>query len=155
MIKSILIIPLVAFVLFSTSPFANTSRIEINVKDGIGGPGDSAKVTRIIKLTQVDNMFLPNEITVAEGETINFVVKNGGDHRHEMLIGTKKDLKKAAKMRRMFPEKIYSEPGLIQLEPGEMKELVWHFDHAGTIEFACPLPGHFKGMRGTIYVEKK
>lgn len=155
MIKSILIIPFAALILFSTSPFANTSRIEINVEDVIGGPGDPAKVTRIIKLTQVDNMFLPNEIYVTEGETINFVVKNGGDHRHEMLIGTKKDLKNAAKMRRMFPDRNHAEPGLIQLEPGERKELIWHFDHAGTIEFVCPLPGHFKGMRGTIYVEKK
>ena len=155
MIKSILIIPLVVFVLFSTISFANTSRIEINVKNGIGGPGDPAKVTRIIKLTQLDNMFLPNEIEVTEGETINFIVKNAGNNRHEMLIGTEKDLKMAAKMRRMFPDTNHSEPGLIQLDPGEKKEMIWHFDHAGTIEFACPLPGHFKGMRGKIYVEKK
>ena len=72
-----------------------------------------------------------------------------------MLIGTKNDLKNAAKMRRKYPDQDHFEPGLIQLEPGEQKELIWYFDQAGSVEFACPLSGHFKGMRGTIYVEKK
>ena len=155
MIKSILIIPLAILILFSSSAFATTTRAQINVKSSIGEPGVASKITRIIKLTQVDNMFLPNEIWVTQGETISFVVKNGGDHRHEMLIGTEKDLKNAAKMRRMFPDKDHSEPGLIQLESGEQKEIIWHFDQAGTVEFACPLPGHSKGMHGIIYVEKK
>ncbi|GJL76694.1 plastocyanin/azurin family copper-binding protein [Nitrosomonas sp.] len=155
MIKSVLIIPLVILILFSTNTFANTPHAALNVQDSVGEPGDASKVTRIVKLTQVDYMFLPNEIWITQGETISFVVKNRGDHRHEMLIGTKKDLKKAVKMRRMFPDKDHSEPGLIQLEPGEQKEIIWHFDQAGTIEFACPLPGHSKGMRGIIYVEKK
>jgi uncharacterized cupredoxin-like copper-binding protein len=72
-----------------------------------------------------------------------------------MLIGSRKDLRNAAKMRRMYPEEDHSEPGLIKLAPGEQKELIWQFDQVGIIEFACPLPGHSKGMRGKIYVEKK
>ncbi|MBK9662948.1 MAG: cupredoxin domain-containing protein [Nitrosomonas sp.] len=127
------IIPFVTLVLFSTNK----------------------KVSRTIKLTQVDNMFLPSELTVREGETVRFVVKNGGNRKHEMLIGSMVELKKAANMRRMFPEKDHSEAHLVQLEPGEQKEFIWQFTNAGIIDFACPLPGHFKKMRGTITVEKK
>jgi len=72
-----------------------------------------------------------------------------------MLLGTLADLKKAAKMRRNAPDRNDSRPGLIQLEPGDQKEIIWQFDQAGEVDFACPLPGHFKGMRGKIYVEKK
>ena len=45
-------------------------------------------------------------------------------------------------------------------ESGKTGELVWQFTKAGTVDFACPLPGHFKGMnfpgmKGTIKVESK
>ena len=147
------IIPFVTLVLFSTHCYSSASYLNNEVD--IGKSGDSSKVSRTIKLTQVDNMFLPSEITVNEGETIQFVIKNGGSRKHEMLMGSMADLKKAANMRRLFPEKDHSEAHLVQLEPGEQKEFIWQFTNAGTINFACPLPGHFKKMRGTITVEKK
>lgn len=148
------IIPLVILVLFSTESYATANHS--NLESDIGRPGNSDKVSRIIKLTQVDNMFLPAEVEVNEGETIQFVVKNGGNHKHEMLMGSMAELKKIAKMRRMYPDKAYPpETQLLQLEPGEQKELIWQFTRAGIINFACPLPGHFKKMRGKIFVEKK
>ncbi|WP_295624759.1 plastocyanin/azurin family copper-binding protein [uncultured Nitrosomonas sp.] len=147
------IIPLVILVLFSTESYSAPNHS--NLESDIGRPGDSDKVSRIIKLTQVDNMFLPAEIEVNEGETIQFVVKNGGNHKHEMLMGSMAELKKIVKMRRMYPDKEHSETQLLQLEPGEQKELIWQFTRAGIIDFACPLPGHFKKMRGKIFVEKK
>ena len=147
------IIPFVTLVLFSTLCYSSASHSNSEVD--IGKSDDSSKVSRIIKLTQVDNMFLPSEITVREGETIQFVIKNGGERKHEMLMGSMAELKKVANMRRMFPEKDHSEAHLVQLEPGEQKEFIWQFTSVGTIDFACPLPGHFKKMRGTIIVEKK
>ncbi len=147
------IVPLVISILFSTESYstANHSNLEFD----IGRPGDLEKVSRIIKLTQVDNMFLPAEVEVNEGETIQFVVKNRGNHKHEMVMGSMAELKKIAKMRRMYPDKEHSETQLLQLEPGEQKELIWQFTSVGVINFACPLPGHFKKMRGKIIVEKK
>ena len=147
------IIPLVILVLFSTDSYSTANHS--NLEFAIGRPGDLDKVSRIIKLTQVDNMFLPAEVAVNEGETIQFVIKNGGNHTHEMLIGSMAELKKIAKMRSMYPEKEHTEAHLLQLEPGEQKELIWQFTSAGVIDFACPLPGHFKKMRGKIIVEKK
>ena len=147
------IIPLIISVLFSGYGYASLVYADIDVN--IGKPGSIDKVDRVIKLTQVDNMFLPAEIKVSEGETIQFVIKNGGNHRHEMLIGSMADLKKAAGMRRTNPDAAHAETNLVQLEPGEQKELIWQFTNAGVIDFACPLPGHFKKMRGKIFVEKK
>jgi uncharacterized cupredoxin-like copper-binding protein len=121
----------------------------------VGKPGVADKVSQIVKITQVDNMFLPEEITIKEGETVRFVIKNAGNNKHEMLMGSMTELKKVAKMRYMYPEKDRSEAHLLQLEPGEQKEFVWQFTSAGTVDFACPLPGHFKKMRGIIIVEKR
>ena len=147
------IIPFVILVLFSTNGFSSAG--DSDLPAGIGKPGDAGKVSRTVKLTQMDNMFLPGEVKVVEGETIRFVIKNGGNHKHEMLLGPMTELKKAAEMRRKYPDKEHSEAHLVQLEPGEQKELIWQFTRAGTIDFACPLPGHFKKMHGTIIVEKK
>jgi len=149
------IIPLVTLALFSTNSYSSTNQSNREVDADIIRSGDPSEVSRTIKLTQVDNMFLPSEITVSEGETVRFVIKNGGNRKHEMLIGSMAELKKIANMRRMFPEKDHSEAYLMQLEPGEQKELILQFIGAGTIDFACPLPGHFKKMRGKITVEKK
>ncbi len=153
MSKFCLIISLVMLALISTNSFSSAG--DSNNEVEIGKPGDPSKVSRTIKLTQVDNMFLPAEIAVSEGETIRFVIKNGGNKKHEMIIGSMPDLKKIASARRNFPDKDHAEANLVQLEPGEQKELIWQFTSAGTIDFACPLPGHFKKMRGKITVEKK
>lgn len=147
------IIPFVILLLFSTNGFSSAG--DSGLAADIGKPGDADKVSRAVKLTQVDNMFLPAEVKVVEGETIRFVIKNGGNHKHEMLLGPMDELKKVAEMRRKYPDKEHSEAHLVQLEPGEQKELIWQFTQAGTIDFACPLPGHFKKMHGTIIVEKK
>lgn len=153
MIKTRLIIPLAVLVLFLAGTYtalcADTAKVATQ-KQAV-----TNDVSRIIRLTQLDNMFLPNEVWVSQGETIKFVVINKGERNHEMLIGSKKDLRDAAKMRRMYPDKNHAEPGLIKLAPNDQKELIRHFDQVGMIEFACPLPGHSKGMRGKIYVEKK
>lgn len=155
MIRFILIISFAVLILFSSSLYSSDNHFNIESDVINSNIANQSEVSRIIKLTQVDNMFLPAEITVLEGETIKFVIKNVGNRKHEMLVGSMVDLKKYAKMRRMFPEMNQSEPDLIQFEPGEIKELVLQFTNVGTVHFACPLPGHFNKMRGTIFVEKK
>ena len=58
-----------------------------------GIAGDAASVKREIALSMGDNMrFTPDAITIKQGETIRFVVKNQGKQLHEMVIGTKKEL---------------------------------------------------------------
>lgn len=121
----------------------------------IGKPGDPANVTRTIEITTVENRFKPAEITVNQGETIRFIVKNEGKKRHEMVIDTLENLKKHAKMMRANPEMKGTEPNRLDVGPGEQKELIWHFTESGIVNFACGYPGHFKGMHGKINVEIK
>ena len=139
--------------LYSTCLIANTINDPTEANTAIGKPGDPNKISRIIKLTVIENMFLPNEIYVKEGETIQFIVKSAGNKKHEMIIDTMANLKKHAKKKRNNPETKTTGSNHIQLDPGESKALIWEFTKAGTIDFACPLPGHFKGMRGKINVE--
>ena len=48
----------------------------------------------------------------------------------------------------------HNEANTVSAEPGETKELVWTFTHAGTFDFACNYPGHAEvGMEGKIVVK--
>ena len=47
----------------------------------------------------------------------------------------------------------HAEPNQITLAPGQQGEIVWHFSRAGTVHFACLIPGHYEaGMRGEIQI---
>ncbi|MDO8436537.1 MAG: cupredoxin family protein [Nitrosomonadaceae bacterium] len=121
----------------------------------VGKLGDSGKVSRTIEITMVDNRFKPAEIKVKQGETVKFVLRNAGEKKHDMMIGSMAQLDKHAKMMKKFPDMEHADPNLISVDPGKSGELVWQFTEVGTVDFACPRPGHFKGMRGRIIVEDK
>lgn len=153
--KKLLIASALSFSLVSTGAFAQGET------EAIGKPGDPAKVSRTIQITAVDNRFKPSEISVKQGETVKFLVKNEGEKKHEMMIGTAEEIDKHGKMMKKHPDHTHpNEPDMITIDPGKTGELVWHFTEAGAVDFACPLPGHFKGMnfpgmKGTITVEAK
>ena len=119
---------------------------------GIAG---EAKHARTIEIRMGDDMrFRPARIEVREGETIRFVVRNGGKVLHEMVIGTAQELKEHAVMMRKFPKMEHDEPFMAHVKAGRAGELVWNFNRAGTFQFACLIPGHFEaGMKGTIIVQ--
>ena len=121
----------------------------------VGQLGDPGKVSRTIEITMVDNRFKPAEIEVKQGETVKFVLRNTGKKKHEMMIGSMAQLDKHAKMMKQYPDMVHSDPNMISVDPGKSGELVWQFTEAGTVDFACPRPGHYKGMRGKIMVEAK
>jgi len=119
-----------------------------------GNPGDPAKVTRDVAVEMSDAMrFRPDRIEVKRGETIRFIVRNTGKMKHEMVLGTIKELKEHARMMRKFPEMKHGDPNQVSVEPGMTGELVWHFTKAGTFDFACLVPGHSEaGMVGKLRV---
>ena len=120
-----------------------------------GSPGNPGQVSRTIEITMVDNRFKPSEINVKQGETIKFMLRNAGKKKHEMVIATPEELNEHAKMMKKFPDMEHSEPNMITVDPGKTGELIWQFTEAGTVNFECTLPGHFKEMRGTVLVEAK
>lgn len=121
----------------------------------VGQPGDPGKVSRTVEITMVDNRFQPAEIKVRRDETVKFALRNTGKKKHEMMIGSIAQLDKHAKMMKRYPDMEHPDPGMVSVDPGKSGELVWQFTETGTVNFACPLPGHYKGMRGKIIVEAK
>ena len=122
----------------------------------LGKPGDVKNVTRIVEVGMNDTMrFSPDKIAAKRGETIRFVVKNNGKVKHEMVLGTAKEIKEHAALMRKFPEMEHADPNQVSVEPGKIGELVWQFTKDGTFDFACLQPGHFEaGMVGKVSVAK-
>jgi uncharacterized cupredoxin-like copper-binding protein len=120
----------------------------------LGKPGDPAKVARSVVVEMNDTMrFRPDSIRVKRGETIRFIVRNTGKVKHEMVLGTIKELKEHAELMRKSPEMEHADPNQVSVEPGMTGELVWQFTKAGTFDFACLVPGHFEaGMVGKVQV---
>jgi uncharacterized cupredoxin-like copper-binding protein len=146
--------------LLATGAFAGTSHGLPDHGGGpdssVGSPGDPGKVSRAIEITMVENRFKPADITVKQGETIIFVLRNSGKKKHEMMIGTQEELDEHAKLMKKNPDLEHPDkPNMITVQPGETGQLIWQFTEAGTVNFSCPLPGHSKGMHGTINVEAK
>lgn len=122
----------------------------------LGKPGDPGKVTRTIEVEMNDTMrFKPDSIRAKRGETIRFIARNTGKQKHEMVLGTIKELKEHAELMRKFPEMEHADPNQVSVDPGMTGELVWQFTRAGTFDFACLVPGHFEaGMVGKIRVSR-
>jgi uncharacterized cupredoxin-like copper-binding protein len=122
-----------------------------------GIAGKSAQATRTIELAMADTMrFTPDKLAVQEGDTVRFAVRNTGRMLHEMVIGTPDELAKHAALMARFPNMEHDEPYMVHVAPGQTGEIVWHFNRAGSFEFACLIAGHYEaGMRGTIAVTPK
>ena len=122
--------------------------------DPIGQPGDPKKISRTIQVAMTDQMrFQPASISVRQGETIRFVVRNSGKVKHEMVLGTQAELKEHAELMQKHPEMEHDDPNAVAVEPGKTGQLIWQFTNAGTVDFACLVPGHFEaGMVGKVGV---
>jgi uncharacterized cupredoxin-like copper-binding protein len=116
--------------------------------------GERGAVKRTFTIDMTDNMrFSPERISVRDGETVRFVVRNKGKMLHEMVIGTAQELREHAAMMAKFPDMEHDEPYMVHVDPGKSGEIVWNFNRPGSFEFACLIAGHYEaGMRGTITV---
>lgn len=99
--------------------------------------------------------FTPNVISVEAGETVRFLVRNAGKLPHEMVLGSAAALKAHAAEMQKMPGMEHVEPNMITVAAGQQSELVWRFDMAGTVDFACLIPGHMEaGMVGKVKVSQ-
>lgn len=126
-----------------------------DVHAAFGQPGNAAAVSRSIAIDMQDSMrYAPAMINVKRGETIRFIVKNSGAVKHEVVLGTVKELNEHAALMKKFPEMEHEDPNQLGVDPGKTGELIWRFTKAGTFDFACLQPGHYEaGMHGQIAVK--
>jgi uncharacterized cupredoxin-like copper-binding protein len=119
-----------------------------------GIAGDAKAVKKTITFTMNDDMrFTPDKIEVKQGETVKFVIQNGGKVLHEMVIGTKKELEEHAALMVKFPNMEHEEPYMAHVPAGKTGEIIWTFNKPGDFDFACLVAGHYQaGMTGKITV---
>ena len=122
-----------------------------------GREGDPGKVSRTVSVDMSDRMrFTPAELTIKQGETIRFRVKNSGKVMHEMVIGTMDELKKHAETMKKHPGMEHDEPFMAHVAPGKTETMVWQFTRPGEFHYGCLVPGHFEaGMIGKVKVVSK
>lgn len=122
-----------------------------------GRQGDPKQATRTIHVDMSDAMrFSPASLSVTQGETVRFVVKNSGKVMHEFVLGTLAELKEHAALMKKFPNMEHDEPYMAHVAPGKTETIVWQFSKAGDFHYGCLLPGHFEaGMVGSLNVKRK
>jgi len=125
-----------------------------------GKAGDPARVTRTVTIRMSEYAFDTQSLAFKAGETVKFIVINNGKLKHELTVGTAEEQKThRAAMQSMsdmnHDEHSHDMPAnAIHVDPGETRELVWHFTKAGSLQFACNYPGHADlGMEGSISVK--
>ena len=77
------------------APQGKTEKKPISAEEkDFGREGDPKKASRTIRIDMSDTMrFTPADLTIKQGETIRFDVRNSGRTMHEMVLGTMKELK--------------------------------------------------------------
>ena len=122
-----------------------------------GREGDPKKASRTINVDMSDKMrFAPAALTVRQGETVRFRVRNSGQVLHEMVLGTMDELKKHAELMKKHPGMEHDEPYMAHVAPGKTGIMAWQFTKAGEFFYGCLVPGHFEaGMIGKVTVTAK
>lgn len=152
---------LIAALALSSAAFAGGTHAGSHGHDSeetaIGKPGMVSKASRTVTIEMTDNMrYTPADIQVKRGETVRFIVKNMGQVKHELSLGTQQELLEHLEQMRKFPDMEHDEPSKVTLAPGKQGEIVWQFSKAGIVNFACLMPGHYEaGMKGQVKVNKK
>lgn len=135
-------------------PAGKSSKPVIAEQTAFGIAGDPKSISRSIDMDALDTFrYSPDQVQIKRGETIRFVMRNKGQIKHEIVIGTMAELKEHAELMKKFPEMEHEAPYMLHIGPGKSGEIVWQFNRPGTFHFACLIAGHFEaGMVGTIIV---
>lgn len=120
-----------------------------------GEAADAANADRVIDLvTKDDFTYTPASFAVTVGETITLRVTNKGKIPHDFTLGRAQlQDDHEIEMANMGGMTMADEANAFMIDPGETKELTWHFTEAGEVLIGCHIPGHYAaGMRATIDV---
>lgn len=127
----------------------------------IGEPGDKTKATQTVMLTMKETddgkmVFMPAAVSVKQGQTVRFKIRNSGQSDHEFVLNTEPEILEHKKVMEKFPEMEHDDPNAIRLKAGQTGEIVWKFTNAGILTFACLIPGHYDaGMHGNVTIGQK
>jgi uncharacterized cupredoxin-like copper-binding protein len=121
-----------------------------------GEPADASSADRVIEIAASDDFrFDPASIEVSAGETVTFRVTNTGAIPHDFTLGDEATQQShAEEMEEMAGMAMPDEPNAVVVDPGETRELTWHFTEAGELLIGCHQTGHYEaGMKAQITVQ--
>ena len=105
-----------------------------------------------VTLVMHHSRFVPATVTARPGQTITFIVRNDDPIDHELIMGPEEVQRRHEAGRER--EHHGDVPGEVSVPAGTERRTTYRFTGAGTIPFACHLPGHFAyGMKGAVLVE--
>jgi uncharacterized cupredoxin-like copper-binding protein len=126
---------------------------------GYGESADAAAATRTVDVTITQaKQYQPPSITVAPGEVVTFRVTNAATGLHEFMLGDEDVHDEHEGMMAdmgMESMKVADRPNLVDLDPGQTKQLTWKFpDKEGaTVIYGSHVPGDYtSGLKGIITV---
>jgi len=116
-----------------------------------GEPADTADATTKVEVVARDFEFDPKEITVEQGDIVEFVVTNEGSADHEFVIGDAALMDELGSMAHQHgADDPYAVP---VMSSGDEGSLTWNFTQPGRFRFECHVDEHNElGMTGTITV---
>ncbi|WP_178372504.1 plastocyanin/azurin family copper-binding protein [Massilia sp. CF038] len=119
-----------------------------------GAPGDAHAVQHAVELAMYDSMrYAPSTLTVKRGQTVRLLLRNQGRLMHEIVLGSADEIEQHRQAMRRDPSMTHGAASMAHVAPGGQAQIVWRFAQAGTVHYACLLPGHYEaGMRGRIEV---
>lgn len=141
-----------------------------------GGHGKSeqnmpeSEVDRTVKVTAGDLWFKPDDLSIAPGETVKFVIENTGKLEHEFVIGAASEQEEHREMMQDMASNGGGDHDMstghhsmtdnampsVTVASGETKTLVWTATDTANeaLVYACNIPGHFEaGMHGKLDVK--
>lgn len=139
---------------------ASSEPTQMDHMDGDEHDMHGAVPDRTIEIVARDIEFSISEISVAQGETIRFIVRNEGMIDHDFTIGDRatQDAHREEMMEMMMGGMMgghqHNVSNAVMIPPGETRELIWTFSDDQTVEFGCNVPGHYEaGMYGAFVFE--
>lgn len=118
------------------------------------GTAPNAAATAEVRIEMDDTMrFFPSVVEVTAGEPIKLVVVNRGRVRHELVLGTDKELAHHAQEMKTGKAHHHHDDNAIEVDPGQTKVITRTFKPGEQLGMACFEPGHYEaGMRGVLKV---
>jgi uncharacterized cupredoxin-like copper-binding protein len=112
-----------------------------------GSPGASQEE---IAIAIEHSSFRPEKLTVEEGTTVTFVIRNTDPIDHEFILGDEE----VQRVHELGTEAHHgAKPGEVSIPAGAERTTTYTFEESGTLIYGCHLPGHYDyGMKGTVTV---
>lgn len=97
--------------------------------------------------------FSPERLEFEAGETVRFVVHNGGANPHEFVLGDEAAQAAHAQDMGEMDHDGGQLLAALELPPGATRETTVTFDEPGELIYGCHEPGHYEaGMLGVVTV---